>query len=89
MIYVPGHGEVAKRADVTDFRLYLETLRRETQAAMAKGLSGDALTKAVIDAMSPRYGAWPYFARSVPREVGYTKGELDGTKRWPQPQTAS
>ena len=88
LTYVPGHGEVAKLADVTAFRGYLETLRDATKAALAKGLTGDALNKAVIDAMSPRYGAWPYFARALPREIGYMKSELDGTKRWPQPQTA-
>ncbi|HWE45904.1 MAG TPA: MBL fold metallo-hydrolase [Caulobacteraceae bacterium] len=88
LTYVPGHGGIAKLSDVTEFRGYLEALRDATKVAMAHGLSGDTLNKAVIEQLTPRYGSWPYFARSVPREVGYMKGELDGTKHWPQPQTA-
>ena len=89
LTYVPGHGEIAKLADVKTFRSYLEAIRDATKAGMAKGLSGDALNKSVIDAMAPRFGSWSRFDRAVPREVGYMKAELDGTKRWPQPQTAN
>jgi glyoxylase-like metal-dependent hydrolase (beta-lactamase superfamily II) len=87
--YVPGHGEMASVADVAAFQLYLETVRAETKAGLAQGLSGDALAKAVMAKMAPRYGSWSRFERAIPREVGFMVQELDGTKKWPQPQTAS
>jgi glyoxylase-like metal-dependent hydrolase (beta-lactamase superfamily II) len=88
LTYVPGHGDIAKLADVAEFRGYLEAVRAAVKAGQARDLRGDELVKTASATLVARYPAWPRIERAAPREVGFMIQELDGTKRWPQPQDA-
>jgi glyoxylase-like metal-dependent hydrolase (beta-lactamase superfamily II) len=85
LTYVPGHGDVATLADVTEFHGYLQDVSDTVKAKMAAGLSGDALVKASLDSLSAKYGSWEIFSRMAPREIPLMAAELAGTKRVPQP----
>ena len=83
--YVPGHGDVAKAADVAALVDYLTDLRGFTQEGLKAGLTGDALSQAVLAKLKPKYGDWNYFGAMAPREVGFMADELSGKKRRPIP----
>jgi glyoxylase-like metal-dependent hydrolase (beta-lactamase superfamily II) len=85
LTYVPGHGDVATLADVVEFHGYLQDVSDTVKAKVAAGLSGDALVKASLDALSAKYGSWEIFNRMAPREIPLMAEELAGTKRAPQP----
>ncbi|MFM9653687.1 hypothetical protein ACKI1S_47520, partial [Streptomyces galilaeus] len=74
--FVPGHGEVAKAADVRGFVDYLAALRAETSAGLKAGLSGDALRDTVVARLKTRFPDWSYVPVMAPREVGYMTDEL-------------
>jgi glyoxylase-like metal-dependent hydrolase (beta-lactamase superfamily II) len=59
--FVPGHGDVGNAQDVAAFRGYLVTLRKLVSDAKAQGKSGDALTEAVMPALTEKYGRWVFF----------------------------
>lgn len=54
-ILVPGHGPIGGKADVTDHRVYLETLRDEVKAGLAAGKSLEELKQTVT---MPEYATW-------------------------------
>jgi glyoxylase-like metal-dependent hydrolase (beta-lactamase superfamily II) len=83
--YVPGHGDVAKAADVSAFIGYLIDLRAYTEEGIRSGLSGDALTTLVLAKLKAKYGDWTYFEVLSPRAVGFMADELNGTKLRPTP----
>jgi glyoxylase-like metal-dependent hydrolase (beta-lactamase superfamily II) len=83
MAFVPGHGDVAALADLHDFGAYLTDLRRLVSEARASGLSGDALTAAVLPKLKTLHPDWPYLDRAGPPEIRYMEQELAGTKRRP------
>lgn len=83
--YVPGHGDVARAAEVRAFLDYLATLRAETAAGLKAGLSGDALRDAVVAKLKTRFPDWSYVPVMAPREVGYMVDELQGRKQRPVP----
>ncbi|MGB8841210.1 MAG: MBL fold metallo-hydrolase [Aliidongia sp.] len=85
MVFVPGHGDVAKLADVADFSAYLTDLTTITAEERKAGLSGADLTKAVVPKLKARHPDWDAIDRAAPREVPYMDAELAGTKRVPQP----
>ena len=85
MTFVPGHGDVAKLADVKDFDGYLSDLTAIVKAKRAKGLKGDDLVKAALPEFKAKYKDWPYLDRSAPREIRYMEQELAGTKVKPVP----
>ena len=86
LTYVPGHGDVATLSDVSDFRSYLQDVSDTVRQETAVGLTGEALAKASLDALSPKYGAWDGFSRMAPREIPLMAAELSGTKRTPVPE---
>jgi glyoxylase-like metal-dependent hydrolase (beta-lactamase superfamily II) len=88
LTYVPGHGEVATLADAADFKGYLQDVSDTVKAKRAAGLGGDALTKAAVDALAPKYAGWDAFSRGAPREIPLMAAELAGTKRVPVPEAA-
>lgn len=83
--FVPGHGEVGRAQDVTDFRGYVSDLRSDVAQAQAAGKSGDALVDSVLSEMQQKYGSWDAFAYFGKRDIHYTDLELRGQKRIPQP----
>ncbi len=83
--FVPGHGELADVSDVRDFGAYLQLLSKETAAARANGLSGEALVAAVLPKLKAVYGGWEAFDYFAPKEIGFMAAELAGTKRRPVP----
>jgi glyoxylase-like metal-dependent hydrolase (beta-lactamase superfamily II) len=85
MTFVPGHGDVANLQDVKDFDAYLSDLTAIVKAKRAKGLKGEDLVKAAMPEMKAKWGTWPYFDRSAPREIRYMEAELAGTKVKPVP----
>jgi glyoxylase-like metal-dependent hydrolase (beta-lactamase superfamily II) len=54
-ILAPGHGALGGKADVTDHRRYLETLRDRVKAGMADGKSVEELKQTVA---MPEYASW-------------------------------
>ncbi|HVY89050.1 MAG TPA: MBL fold metallo-hydrolase [Hyphomonadaceae bacterium] len=83
MKYVPGHGDVATAADVTEFQGYLNDLSAFTKAARAKKLEGDALVAEVLPKMKAKYGSWLAFDYFASKEIGFMSDELAGKKRVP------
>jgi cyclase len=81
--YVPGQGDVARLADVVEFRHYLGDLTRAVKSALGSGVRGDALIAAALGPLRTRYGAWGLFETGAPREVPMMAAELAGTKRVP------
>jgi glyoxylase-like metal-dependent hydrolase (beta-lactamase superfamily II) len=83
--FVPGHGDLAKAADVADFEAYLSDLSRLTAQARQGGLAGEPLIAAVLPKLKALHGDWDHLDRSAPREIRYMEAELAGTKRVPVP----
>ncbi|MGH9476343.1 MAG: MBL fold metallo-hydrolase [Terriglobales bacterium] len=86
--YVPGHGELGTRADLTTFRQYLVTLRRDIAQAHARGARAPGLETAVLAELKPQYGAWADFAHFAPLNIQQTAAELAGHKLVPRPGAA-
>jgi glyoxylase-like metal-dependent hydrolase (beta-lactamase superfamily II) len=86
MIYVPGHGDVARLADVNEFRAYLLDLRRLVEEGRKAGLKGDALALEVTPKLKARHPDWTISDRAAAAEIRYMDQELAGTKRRPVPQ---
>jgi cyclase len=82
--FVPGHGDVATAQDVSALRNYLATLQKLVSDARASGKSGDAITQAVMPALTKQYGHWDGFAYLAPRNIAEAEAELNGKKRVPQ-----
>jgi glyoxylase-like metal-dependent hydrolase (beta-lactamase superfamily II) len=85
--FVSGHGTVGTASDVAAFRDYLSTLMKAVAASRSSGLSGEALTKAVLPSLAEKYGQWGVFKGFGPRNILDAEAELAGTKKNPQPVT--
>jgi len=85
--YVPGHGDVATRADVEEFRAYLLDLKALVAEARKAGLKGDALVASVAPKLKANHPGWTISDRAAAAEIRYMNDELAGTKRRPVPQT--
>lgn len=85
MVFVPGHGDVAKVKDVAIFRGYLADLQSLTAAGLKMGLKGDALAADVIPKLKASHSDYPTPIPVLTREVKLMEQELNGTKRIPQP----
>ena len=83
--FVPGHGDIAKLADVADFSAYLTDLTTFTAKARSAGLAGSDLVAAVVPQLKARHPDWAHVERGAAREVPYMAAELAGTKRVPSP----
>ncbi len=83
--FVPGHGEVGKATDVSDFRDYLAALRKTAAGARAAGKAGRALVDAVLPALKERYADWGYFDHFAADNIRQVEVELSGAKRRPVP----
>jgi glyoxylase-like metal-dependent hydrolase (beta-lactamase superfamily II) len=83
---VPGHGDLARAPDLTEFRDYLATLRKLVAEEQARGKSGTSLIEAVTPALENKYGKWDYFKYMVERNIPETEAELNGTKAVPRAQ---
>lgn len=83
--FAPGHGEVGKAADVSNFRDYLAALRKAVADARGAGKSGQVLVDAVLPALKQRYGSWGYFDYFAASNIRQTEAELAGSKRRPVP----
>jgi glyoxylase-like metal-dependent hydrolase (beta-lactamase superfamily II) len=86
MTYVPGHGDVAKLADVEDFRAYLLDLKRLVGEGRKAGMKGDALAQSVAPKLRALHRDWTISDRALAFEVSYMDQELAGTKKRPVPQ---
>ena len=86
MTYIPGHGDVATRADVEEFRGYLLDLKALVIQGRKAGLTGDALAAAVAPKLKANHPGWTISDRSAAAEIRYMDQELAGTKRRPVPQ---
>lgn len=84
--YVPGHGDVADRRDVQDFRAYLLDLRRLVAEGRTAGLKDDALAGMVVPRLKALHPDWTISDRAAAFEVHYMDEELGGTKRRPVPE---
>jgi glyoxylase-like metal-dependent hydrolase (beta-lactamase superfamily II) len=84
--YVPGQGNVARLADVSDFQHYLEDLTEIVRTAMRSDAKGDDLVAAVLPQLKAKYGAWGMFEPGAPQEIPLMAAELSGTKRVPPVQ---
>jgi glyoxylase-like metal-dependent hydrolase (beta-lactamase superfamily II) len=83
--FVPGHGDVANRGDVEEFRGYLLDLKALVAQARKAGLKGDALVAAVAPKLKANHPGWAISDRSAAAEIRYMNDELAGTKRRPVP----
>ena len=83
--YVPGHGDVANRGDVEEFRAYLLDLKALVARARKAGLKGDALAASVAPKLKANHPGWTISDRSAAAEIRYMNDELAGTKRRPVP----
>jgi cyclase len=81
--FVPGHGEVAKAADVRAFADYLARLRAAVASALGKGVSGEGLHDRVLAELKANYGGWTYFDYFVGPNIAQTEQEFAGRKRLP------
>jgi cyclase len=81
--YVPGHGDLATPADVSDFRDYLFTLRTDVAKAQNDGKSGQELVGTVTAMLKKKYGQWGFFDHFVSHNIQQTADELAGKKRLP------
>jgi glyoxylase-like metal-dependent hydrolase (beta-lactamase superfamily II) len=84
--FVPGHGDVADLADVTEFRGYLLDLRRLVEEGRKGGLRNDVLVTAVAPKLKGRHSDWTISDRAAAAEIEYMDQELAGTKKRPIPQ---
>ncbi|HYL64984.1 MAG TPA: MBL fold metallo-hydrolase [Candidatus Methylomirabilis sp.] len=87
--FVPGHGDVGDANDVKDFGGYILDLRDYIAKAEKDGLSGDALTNAVLPQVKEKYGSWDAFDHFSKLNIADTEKELRGEKRIPKPSTQS
>ena len=85
LLFVPGHGEVAKFADVADFRAYLADLQHLVEEGRRGGLKDAALAKEVTPTLKALHPDWMISDRAAAAEVRYMDQELDGTKKRPVP----
>ena len=83
--FVGGHGDVGTVHDVVAFRDYLARLRQLVQGARERGLSGKALTEAVLPQLANPYQEWDYFKEIAGDNITQLDAELDGRKRLPKP----
>jgi cyclase len=81
--WVPGHGGVAKAADIVTFKKYLVDLRATVRKA--NGLTGDALVQAILPGLKSQYGKWGFFDDLAAANIADTAQELAGTKKLPSP----
>ena len=86
IVFVPGHGDVADRNDVEDFRKYLLDLRGLVAEARKTRLAGDPLTNQVTPKLRALHPDWTISDRAAAAEVRYMDEELAGTKKRPVPQ---
>jgi len=85
MTYIPGHGDVATRADVEEFRGYLLDLKALVIQGRKAGLTGDALAAAVAPKLKANHPGWTISDRSAAAEIRYMDQELSGAKKRPVP----
>jgi len=85
MTYVPGHGDVADRADVEEFRGYLVDLKALVNQARKAGVKGDALVASVAPRLKANHPGWTISDRAAAAEIRYMDEELAGTKKRPVP----
>ena len=83
--FVPGHGDVADRADVEEFRGYLIDLESLVSEARKAGLKDEALAQRVAPQLKARHPDWAISDRSAAAEIRYMDEELSGTKKRPVP----
>jgi cyclase len=83
--FVPGHGDVGKAADVQEFAGYLSDLRAVTAQPVKDGLTGEALTNAVMPKLQEKYGSWNLFEYFLKRNISDMAKELRGEKQIPKP----
>ncbi len=81
--FVPGHGEVARAADVRAFAGYLQALRLAVGAAPTH--AGAAWVAPVVAGLKKNYGTWNYFDYFVVHNVEQTAAELGASKTRPTP----
>lgn len=82
--FVSGHGGIARAGDVTAFRDYLMTLRREVSSARARQLTGKALADEVKPLLAKSYREWAFFEYLSVPNILQMEMELNGTKRVPR-----
>lgn len=83
-VFVPGHGDVGKTADVLAFRDYLATLRQLVGEAQRGGKAGAPVVDAVLPQMTARYEKWAYIKDEARASITEMDAELRGTKRTPK-----
>jgi glyoxylase-like metal-dependent hydrolase (beta-lactamase superfamily II) len=83
--FVPGHGDVGNAADVQEFAGYLNDLRAMMAPPVKEGLTGDALTNAVMPKLQEKYGSWNLFDYFAKRNISDLAKELRGEKQIPKP----
>jgi cyclase len=81
--FVPGHGDVARIADLQAFRGYLVFVRSEFARGLAAGRRGQALVDTLAPAFRRQYGAWGFFEHFLTPNILQTAAELQGKKRLP------
>jgi cyclase len=79
--WVPGHGGIAKAADIAAFKNYLVDLRAKVRET--NGLTGNALVQAILPGLKSRYGKWGFFDDLAAANITDTAQELAGTKKLP------
>jgi glyoxylase-like metal-dependent hydrolase (beta-lactamase superfamily II) len=84
--FVPGHGEVAKEADVEEFLSYLGYLKLLVAEGREAKLKDDVLVQSVATKVRARFADWTISDRAIAAEVKYMDAELAGTKKRPIPQ---
>ncbi len=83
--FVPGHGDVGNAVDVQEFAGYLHDLRAMMAQPLKDGLTGDALTNAVMPRLKEKYGSWNLFDYFAKRNISDMAKELRGEKQIPKP----
>ena len=71
---VPGHGKLGSHKDLTEFRVYIETLRKRVAAGLKAGKSVDDLVKSVTMA---EYKNWDSYK-------AFRKPNVEGMAAWLQ-----
>jgi glyoxylase-like metal-dependent hydrolase (beta-lactamase superfamily II) len=77
-ILAPGHGQLGGKADVTNFRLYLEDLRRQVLAAIRAGKSLEE-TKKSVDLS--KYKDWGGYEQMSQLNIEGVYRLVQGTRR--------
>lgn len=86
VVFVPGHGDIARVNDVREFHTYLLDLRRLVSDGRKAGLNDDALAKDLAPKLRSLHPDWTISDRAAAFEVRYMDQELAGTKKRPVPQ---